>query len=67
MSEKPLVNLRRFQPNKIPSKYWVKFFLYLLILGALVFWYKQRSNNTKELNQSIDQTQVDLKGVKIEE
>lgn len=67
MSEKPIVDISRFQPKKIHSKYWVKFLLYALILGALVFWYKQKAKDTAQVNQKIDQTQLDLKGVKIEE
>jgi|TARA_R110000737_G_scaffold292679_2_gene299222 hypothetical protein len=67
MSEKPNVDFKRFQPKKMHSKYWIKFLLYCLIIGALIFWYKEKAKNKVTFNQKVDRTQVDLKGVKIEE
>jgi hypothetical protein len=67
MSEKPSIDIRRFQPNKISSKYWIKFLLYALILGTLTFWYKKRSNKKHKVNNQVEQTQLNLEGFTIQE
>lgn len=67
MDEKPIIDIRRFEPKKISSKYWVKLFLYGLILAALIFWYKYKSDNPKSMLKASQSRELDLKGVKIEE
>jgi hypothetical protein len=67
MRETPSINIGRFKPKKIHSKYWVKFLLYGLILGALVFWFKEKTKNNVKLDAGLEQTQLNLKGVLIEE
>lgn len=71
MDEKPKINLRRFQSEKIKAKYVIKFGLYVLVFVSLFFWYKkqkedQQQKMKKESVQTIDSDHVELKDLKIE-
>ena len=67
MSEKPKIDIRRFEPEKIPAKYWIKFVLYALILMGLYFWYRYKTEKNELAKIEMKQTELNLKGVKIEE
>jgi len=65
MGEKLKIDLRKFEPEKIPAKYWLKFTMYALILTGLYFWYKHKSDN--RVNTNVKQKELDLQGFRIEE
>ncbi len=65
MSEKPNINIRRFEPKKISAKYWVRFLLYGLILGGLLFWYKSKNRNSK--SDKIEHKELNFKEFEIED
>jgi len=67
MFEKPKIDLRRFKPQKISSRYWMKFALYALILTGLYFWRKEKSKSSTLVKISVEQNELNLKGLKIEE
>lgn len=67
MTEKPNIDLRRFEPKKIPAKYWVRFLLYGLILVALFLWFKHKKAQNEEMRSKTEQQELNLKGFEIEE
>ncbi len=71
MDEKPQLNLKRFQSNKIKGSYLVKFILYLVVLVCLWFWYNSRiegQNETKSGSQTLpkDTTNIQFEQIEIE-
>lgn len=71
MDEKPKINLRRFQSEKIKAKYVIKFGLYVLVFVFLFFWYKKQKEDQQQKikkvsDQTINSENVELIDLKIE-
>ncbi len=65
MNKKPIVNLHRFQLDKIKGNYLIKFGAYVLILIGLWIWYQNQMNAKAEIKKSSIQTRKDSKEVEL--
>jgi len=65
MNKKPIVNLHRFQSDKIKGNYLIKFGVYVLILIGLWIWYQNQMNAKAEIKKSSIQTRKDSKEVEL--
>jgi hypothetical protein len=71
MDEKPKVNLRRFQSEKMKAKYVLKFGLYVLVFVSLLIWYNKQKNDQRQKNNNVTietnkPEDIELKGLEIE-
>ncbi len=65
MNKKPIVNLHRFQLDKIKGNYLIKFGAYVLILIGLWIWYQNQMNAKAEIKKSSIKTRKDSKEVEL--
>ena len=62
MEHKPKVDLSSRRMPKMSSKYWVKMFLYALVLGALFYWFKTKTNEEPKMTSPVHE----IRNVEIE-
>ncbi|MFT7344710.1 MAG: hypothetical protein ACI9XP_001297 [Lentimonas sp.] len=61
MTERPNINIKKYQTKKIGYGYLAKFLIYGTILLGLFFWYKYKKGKVKESEQ------VEIRNIRIEE